>query len=163
MGLSFALGQAWAQRATFLCPPQNGHLGSLKTSMVRVWGVHVYAWSDLGLHLQRGWRGSEKDKIFKFQVWFSDYHDKSADKRSGTFKGLVNVEGVQIGPETPLDTISPQLKKAGFVVTKSENPASATKGEITIWTVGSSHKIQRIEVFIDPDWPMKQAGSGCSD
>ena len=47
-------------------------------------GVRVYAWRDIGLHLQKGWREPEKDKIFKLQIWFADYYDKTADKRSGT-------------------------------------------------------------------------------
>jgi hypothetical protein len=134
---------AAAERA--LGQPQDRYAAGL--------GVRVYAWRDLGLHLQRGWRGPEKDKIFKFQVWFSDYYDKTADKRSGThsgtFKGHVNVEGLQIGPETTLDAIGEQLDKKGFVMTKYPYATSATKGEVTIWTVETSNKIERIEVFIN--------------
>ncbi|HZR05469.1 MAG TPA: hypothetical protein VFA61_06550 [Candidatus Udaeobacter sp.] len=44
--------------------PQNTYVAGL--------GVRVYAWRDAGIHMQRGFRGSDEGKIFKVQVWFVD-------------------------------------------------------------------------------------------
>ena len=43
-------------------------------------GVRVYARRDAGIYMQRGFRGSDKGRIFKFQVWFVDIYDKDKDK-----------------------------------------------------------------------------------
>jgi hypothetical protein len=69
-----------------LGPPQDTYLAGL--------GVRVYAWRDAGIHMQRGFRGSDKGKIFKFQVWFDDYYDKAENKHSGKFNGRVRIEGI---------------------------------------------------------------------
>ena len=50
-------------------------------------GVRVYAWRSVGIHLQRGWRGPDKDNIFKLQVYFDDDYDRNADKHTGAFTG----------------------------------------------------------------------------
>jgi hypothetical protein len=47
-----------------LGPPHDSYIAGL--------GVTVYAWPDIGIHVQRGFRGPEKGKIFKFQVWLAD-------------------------------------------------------------------------------------------
>jgi hypothetical protein len=52
-----------------LGPPQDRYVAGLR--------VRVYAWRDAGIHVQRGFRGSDKGKIFKFQVWFVDTYDKN--------------------------------------------------------------------------------------
>jgi hypothetical protein len=114
-------------------------------------GVHVYAWRNIGVHLQKGWRGPEKDKFFKLQVWFADYYNKAEDKHSGTFKEHVKVEGLEVGPETTLHDIRGQLDKKGFVITTYPYGTGAKKGEITIFTVETSDKIERVEVFITPN------------
>src|SRR5947208_14901266 len=68
-----------------LGPPQDTYLAGL--------GVTVYAWPDPGIHVQRGFRGSDKGKIFKFQVWFQDTYSKNEDKHSGNFTGHVRKIG----------------------------------------------------------------------
>jgi hypothetical protein len=110
-------------------------------------GVHVYAWRDAGIHVQRGFRGSDKGKIFKLQVWFVDTYDKDEDKHSGKFSGHVQFDGLDIIPDTTFDSIRGQLEKAGFEITEYPNVISAKKGDITIFTVETTNKIERIEVW----------------
>src|SRR5213083_3778515 len=71
-----------------LGPPQDTYLAGL--------GVRVYAWRDAGIHVQRGFRGSDKGKIFKLQVWVDDSYDKDQDKHSGKFGGHVQLDGLEI-------------------------------------------------------------------
>ena len=122
-----------------LGPPQDNYVAEL--------GVHVYAWRDVGIHLQTGFRGSEKGKIFKLQVWFVDTYDKDEDKHSGKFSGHIQLGGLDITADTKFDRIRNQLEKAGFEITAYPNVISAKKGEITIFTVETTNKIQRVEVW----------------
>jgi hypothetical protein len=132
---------AAAERA--LGQPQDTYIAGL--------GVRVYAWRDAGIHLQRGWRAPEKGKIFKLQVWFPDYYNKAEDKHSGTFKGHVKVEGLEVGPETTLNGLRQELEKTGFVITQYPYVIIAQKGEISILTADLTNKIERVEVFITPN------------
>ena len=77
-------------------------------------GVTVYAWPTQGIQVQRGFRGEEKGKIFKFQVWFKDHFDKSSNTHSGAFRGSIIIDGFKLLPQTTLDEVVPKLKKAGF-------------------------------------------------
>jgi hypothetical protein len=122
-----------------LGPPQDTYLAGL--------GVRVYAWRDAGIHMQRGFRGPDKGKIFKFQVWFDDYYDKAEDKHSGRFNGHVHVEGLDIAPETTFDSIRGRLEKAGYEIMEYPHVISAKKGEISIFTVDTTNKIERVEVW----------------
>ena len=97
--------------------------------------------------MQRGFRGSDKGKIFKFQVWFANTYDKNEDKHSGKFNGHVQVGGLEITPDTTFGSIRSQLEKAGFAITEDQNVISAKKGEITIFTVETTNKIERIEAW----------------
>ena len=119
--------------------PQDTYLAGL--------GVRVYAWRDAGIHVQRGFRGSDKGKRFKLQVWFVDTYNKDEDKHSGKFSGHVQLGGLEITPETTLDSIRGQLEKTGFEITEDSNVISAKKGEITIFTVETTNKIERVEVW----------------
>jgi hypothetical protein len=118
-------------------------LGKPQDTYVAGLGVRVYAWRDAGIHLQRGFRGSDEGKIFKFQVWFVDTYDKDEDKRSGKFSGRVQLDGLDI----TFDSIRGQLEKEGFEIIDDQNVISAKKGEITIFTVETTNKIQRIEAW----------------
>ena len=122
-------------------------LGKPQDTYVAGLGVHVYAWRDAGIHMQRGFRGSDKGKIFKFQVWFVDTYDKDKDKHSGKFSGRVQLDGLDITPDTTFDSIRGQLEKTGFEITDDQNVISAKKGEITIFTVETTNKIERIEAW----------------
>jgi hypothetical protein len=122
-------------------------IGQPQDTYVAGLGVRVYAWRDAGVHMQRGFRGSDKGKIFKFQVWFVDTYDKDEDKHSGKFNGRVQVDGLDITPDTTFDSIRSQLEKAGFEITEDQNLISAKKGEITIFTVETTNKIERIEAW----------------
>ena len=122
-------------------------LGKPQDTYVAGLGVHVYAWRDAGIHMQRGFRGSDKGKIFKFQVWFVDTYHKDNDKHSGKFSGHVQLDGLDITPDTTFDSIRGQLEKAGFEITDDQNVISAKKGEITIFTVETTNKIERIEAW----------------
>src|SRR5213080_876142 len=122
-----------------LGPPQDTYLAGL--------GVTVYAWPDAGIHVQRGFRGSDKGKIFKFQVWFDDPYDKTENKHSGKFKGRLRVEELDIGPETTFDSISGELQKAGYEITEYPHIISAKKGEISIFTLDATNRIQRVETW----------------
>jgi hypothetical protein len=122
-----------------LGPPQDIYPAGL--------GVTVFAWTDVGIHLQRGFRGSDKGKLFKFQVWLDDTDDKNEKKRSGKFVGHLRVEGVDIAPETTFDTIRPELQKVGFDITEHPNVIEAAKGQIRMFTVGTTNKIERVEAW----------------
>ena len=122
-----------------LGPPQDTYLAGL--------GVTVYAWPDPGIHVQRGFRGSDKGKIFKFQVWFQDTYSKNEDKHSGNFTGHVRIEGLDITPDTTFDSVRGELKKAGFEITEYPHVIQAKKGDISIFTVGTTNKIERVEVW----------------
>src|SRR5919198_896388 len=122
-------------------------LGRPQDTYVAGLGVRVYAWLEAGIHVQRGFRGSDKGKIFKFQVWFVDTYDKNEDKHSGKFSGHVQLDGLDITPDTTFDSIRSELEKAGFEITENSNVISAKKGEITIFTVETKNKIERIEAW----------------
>jgi hypothetical protein len=122
-------------------------LGRPQEIYVAGFGVRVYAWRDVGIHLQRGWRGSERGKIFKFQVWLDDSYDKAENKHSGNFNGHVRVDGLDIGPETTFDSIRGKLEKKGYDVTEHPYVIMAEKGEISIFTVGTTNRIERIEAW----------------
>jgi hypothetical protein len=122
-------------------------LGRPQDTYVAGLGVRVYAWRDAGIQLQRGFRGSDKGKIFKLQVWFVDTYDKDENKHSGKFTGHVKLDGLDITPDTTFDSIRSQLQKAGFQITEDQNVISAKKGDITIFTVETTNKIERIEAW----------------
>ncbi len=122
-----------------LGPPRDTYLAGL--------GVTVYAWPQVGIHMQRGFRGSDKGKIFKFQVWLQDAYSKNEDKHSGKFTGHVRVEGLDITPDTTFDSIRGQLEKAGFEITEYPHVISAKKGDISIFTVDTTNKIERVEAW----------------
>jgi hypothetical protein len=67
-------------------------------------GVRVYAWRDAGIHMQRGFRESDKGKIFKLQVWFVDTYDKDEDKHSGKFNDHVQLDELDITPDTNFES-----------------------------------------------------------
>jgi hypothetical protein len=91
--------------------------------------------------------GADKGKIFKFQVWFVDGYDKVENKHSGKFTGHVQVEGVDIGPNTTFDSIRSELEKAGFEITHYPDVIVAKKGLISIFTVETTNKIERVEAW----------------
>jgi hypothetical protein len=122
--------------------PQDTYLAGL--------GLTVYAWRDAGIHLQRGFRGVDKGKIFKMQIWFEDEYDKAESKHTGKFNGRVHVDGIDISPETTFETIRTGLQKAGYEIREDSNPKSAEKGEISIFTVNGSNKIERVEAWCSP-------------
>jgi hypothetical protein len=93
-------------------------LGHPQDTYVAGLGVRVYAWRDAGIHVQRGFRGSDKGKIFKLQVWFVDAYDKDEDKHSGRFSGHVQLDGFNITPDTTFDSIRSELKEARFEITE---------------------------------------------
>jgi hypothetical protein len=122
-----------------LGPPQNTYLAGL--------GVTVFAWTDIGIHLQRGFRGSDKGKLFKIQVWLDDSYSKKEDKRSGKFIGRVRVEGVDITSETSFERVRPEFEKAGFDITEHRYVVEAAKGRIRIFTVGLTDRLERVEMW----------------
>jgi hypothetical protein len=122
-------------------------LGQPQDTYVAGLGVRVYAWRDAGIHLQRGFRGSDKGKVFKFQIWFVDAYDKDKNKHSGKFTGRVQLDGLEITPDTTFGSIRSQLEKAGFEINDDQNVISAKKGDITIFTVETTNKIERIEAW----------------
>ncbi len=122
-------------------------LGSPQDNYIAGLGVRVYAWRDAGIHLQRGFRGSEKGRIFKFQVWLADSYDKAEDKHTGKFAGIVHLDGLEIGPDTTFDSIRGELQKAGFEIKEYPNVISAKKGNISIFTVETTNRIERVEAW----------------
>ena len=122
-----------------LGPPQDNYVAGL--------GLHVYAWRDAGIHVQRGFRGPENGKILKFQVWFVNDYDRAEDKHTGKFTSVVDVEGIDIEPDTTFDSIRDALQKAGFEITENADVTIAKKGDISIFTVETTNKIQRVEAW----------------
>jgi len=110
--------------------------------------VRLFGWPDRGIQMLQGLRGVEKGKIFKFQVWFTDYYDKANKKHSGICPGHVHLDGADIGPDTTFDQIREALQKNGWAVGDYSGTKSANKGEISIFTVGgASDKIERVELW----------------
>jgi hypothetical protein len=122
--------------------PQAVYLGGL--------GVRVHAWRDVGIHIQREWRGAEKGKLFKFQVWLVDNYDKDENQHSGRFSGRITVEEVEIVPDSTLDSLRPRLETAGFHITEHPGVIEAEKGQVSIFTVGTTNKLQRVEAWCTP-------------
>jgi len=73
--------------------------------------------------------------------------NKDKDKHSGKFTGHVQLDGLDITPDTKFDSVRSQLEKAGFEVTEDQNIISARKGDITIFTVETTNKIERVEAW----------------
>jgi hypothetical protein len=121
-----------------LGPPQDTYVAGL--------GVEVLAWADDGIHLQRGFRGSDEGKLFKFQLWLEDVADQE-HKQSGKFTDHVRVEGVDIPPGSTFDSLRPALESAGFKITKYPYIIEAAKGQIRIFTVDTTNKLERIEAW----------------
>jgi hypothetical protein len=89
------------------------------------------------------------DLIFKFQIWFDDHYDKETRKHSGKFDRHVQVEGVEIGPESTFRGIRDDLRKNGFAIGDRPGMQYANKLDTSIFTVGAkSDKIQRMEVWV---------------
>ena len=104
-------------------------------------GVRVYAWRSAGIHLQQGWRGPEKGKLFKLQVYFEDDYDKFVDKHTGTFAGKIRVDGVDLRKGASLESIRLELESRGYEVGED----TAKKGEITIFCMSPSRTVTRVE------------------
>src|SRR5262249_30013856 len=131
--------------------PEAAHqaLGPAEDTYIAGLGVTVLAWPSAGIHIQRGFRGPEKDKLFKLQVWFNDYYSKAEAKHSGSFSGHVHVDGLNISPGSTFDSIRTDLQKAGFDIVDYPHVISAKKGAITIFTVDTTNKIDRVEVWCE--------------
>lgn len=104
----------------------------------RVWD---YVWQSLGIHLQKGTREPLVDNLFKLQIFFEDTCEKVEDNSTGAFPGSVCVEWIDFSSGTDLQSIRPQLEKAGFKITGE----IATKGKITIFFSAPSLRVNRIE------------------
>jgi hypothetical protein len=122
-------------------------LGSPQDIYLAGLGVTVFAWTDVGIHLQRGFRGQDKGKLFKFQLFLDDTYDKNEDKHSGKFTGHARVESVNITPETTFDSIRPELEKLGFIITEHPDVIEAAKAQLRILTFGTTNKIERVEAW----------------
>jgi len=104
-------------------------------------GVRVYAWRSAGIHLQRGWRGPEKGKLFKLQVYFRDDYDRFVDKHTGTFTGNLTVDGIDIPKGATLESLRSELQSRGYDVGEDK----AQKGEITILAMNPTRTVMRVE------------------
>lgn len=122
-----------------LGPPQRTSVAGL--------GVGVCAWPEVGIHMQRGFRGPDKGKYFKLQVFFQNSYDKAERTHSGTFQGNIRIEGVDITAATRFDKIRTQLEKADIKIEVVPDLIRATKGNIQIFTVGGTNRIERVEVW----------------
>ncbi len=113
--------------------------------------VVVYAWPAVGVQIQEGIRGSESGKMFKFQVYLEDDFDSRSEKHSGKVPGPVRVEGLEMGPSTTFGSLRDELQKKGYKITEEPDLTYASKsgawGQIQIFSVGSSGKIGRVEVW----------------
>jgi hypothetical protein len=59
----------------------------------------------------------------------------------------VQLDGLEITPDTTFDSIRGRLEKAGFEITDDQNVISAKKGETIIFRVQTTNKIERIEAW----------------
>ncbi len=104
-------------------------------------GVRVYAWRSVGIHLQRGWRGQEKGRMFKLQVYFEDDYDRFVDKHTGIFTGSLRVDGVEIPKGASLESLRSELESRGYDVGEDK----AEKGEVTIFAMNPTRTVTRVE------------------
>ncbi len=111
------------------------------------WGAPIYVWHQFGIALQTGWRGEEKGRIFKFQVYFEPSHDRRTEMNSGAFSGQLQVDGVDITAETNFASIGSKLKNKGFAVVKGSSVGYARKGGIEVFQSESTAKIARIDAW----------------
>lgn len=110
------------------------------------WGAPIYVWHPVGIALQTGWRGDEKGKIFKFQVYFEDYYDGRTEMKSGAYPGLLRLDGVAITPETKFASIRAELKSKGFQETDGQ-VTYAKKGGIEIFQSEATGRIARVDIW----------------
>jgi hypothetical protein len=113
-------------------------------------GVQVYSWPPFGIQVQRGWRGPDEDKIFKFQAWLSDHHNTNEDKSTGCFRGKVTVLGVAMSTDSKFKDLRAQLESVGFRISEEPGFIEAENGPIRIFTVHGTDQIERVEVWIQP-------------
>ena len=114
---------------------------------IRLARVTAYVWKNDGINVQRGFRGDEKDKVFKLQVFLTDFFNKRDGIQSGTFTGQINLDGVFIKADSTLDSMRDKLKEAGFSIMENSNPKMAKNGNITIFTDDSNSKFERFEAW----------------
>ena len=110
-------------------------------------GVTVYSWRKCGIHLQKGWRGDDKGKVFKFQVYLHNDIDRLDGKSTHKFLGHVQVDGLDISATTKFDDIREELQERGCSVKTEAEDTSADKGAVSIFTVGTTNEIERVEVW----------------
>ena len=113
-------------------------------------GILVYAWRGWGIHLQRGWRGPERGKYFKMQIWFCDDYDRVADKHSGVFSGHLKVDGFDLTAGNRFGQIRSELEKADYQFITVGAYTYAEKGEIRILPTMTGDEIWRVEVWSEP-------------
>lgn len=113
-------------------------------------GVQVYGWPAFGIQVQRGWRGPDRDKIFKFQVWFVDSHSRDEDKNTGCFRGKVTVLGVAMGWDSKFKDLRKRLEAAGLPAGEGQRFIEAENGSVKILLVDGTDQIERVEVWIQP-------------
>jgi hypothetical protein len=111
------------------------------------WGAPIYVWRRVGVALQTGWRGAEKGRIFKFQVYFEPSYDRRTEMKSGLFRGQLQVDGINITPETAFQSIHAKLKNKGFVVTEGGYVNFAKKGGIEVFQAETTGKIARVDAW----------------
>jgi hypothetical protein len=59
----------------------------------------------------------------------------------------VYVEGIDITSQTTLDSIRAALQKAEFDITEYPHVIRAKKGHISLFSVDTTNRIQRVEVW----------------
>ena len=111
------------------------------------WGAPIYVWRQLGIALQTGWRGREKGRIFKFQVYLEADFDRRTEMKSGLFQGKLQVDGINITSETEFGSIRAKLKDKGFVVSEGGNVTFAEKGGIDVFQSETTGKIARVDAW----------------
>jgi hypothetical protein len=111
------------------------------------WGAPIYVWHQFGIALQTGWRGEEKGRIFKLQVYFEPSYDRRTEMRSAVFSGRLRMDGVDITAETDFESIASRLKNKGFAVVEGSNLRFARKGGIEVFQSESTGKIARIDAW----------------
>ncbi len=89
-------------------------LGPRPAQWVAGLGVTVYAWQELGISLQRGWRGPEKGQLFKLHVWLRDNFGGPYNQHGSSFRGHLRVDGVDLQVGQSLAALRPELERAGY-------------------------------------------------
>jgi len=128
----------------------EGVLG-LAEERFRARGLWVEVWPSRGVTVQTGWRGLEKDRLFKMQIAIEERRDKESGKSSGRFGGVLLLEGLRLDANTTFESARLHLEKHDYRFQTETEVTSGKKsgpwGSVAIFGSKSSGKITRVDYW----------------